>query len=42
MTAMSQFPRMWKAAGTEYPELLDLLLRTALVTRGRTAPALPS
>ncbi|MBB2940615.1 D-alanine-D-alanine ligase [Actinoplanes lutulentus] len=30
LTAMSQFPRMWQAAGTSYPDLLDLLLRTAL------------
>ena len=30
LTALSQFPRMWQAAGTSYGELLDLLLRTAL------------
>lgn len=30
LTAVSQFPQMWQAAGMPYPELLDLLLRTAL------------
>jgi D-alanine-D-alanine ligase len=30
LTAVSQFPQMWRAAGTPYDELLDLLLRTAL------------
>jgi len=30
LTAVSQFPQMWHAAGTPYDELLDLLLRTAL------------
>jgi D-alanine-D-alanine ligase len=30
-TAMSQYPRMWSAAGLEYPELLDVLIDTALV-----------
>ncbi|BCB74980.1 D-alanine--D-alanine ligase family protein [Phytohabitans flavus] len=29
-TAMSQFPRMWSAAGLEYPALLDVLVETAL------------
>jgi D-alanine-D-alanine ligase len=29
MTAVSQFPRMWQAAGTPYPRLLDLLVETA-------------
>nr|BFF20945.1 D-alanine--D-alanine ligase family protein [Promicromonospora thailandica] len=33
LTAMSQFPRMWRAAGTDYPELLDILIETAR-TRG--------
>ncbi|MEV4703745.1 D-alanine--D-alanine ligase family protein [Actinoplanes sp. NPDC049316] len=42
LTAMSQFPRMWKAAGTPYPELLDLLIETALAGARRPAPALPS
>nr|WP_296067730.1 D-alanine--D-alanine ligase family protein [uncultured Actinoplanes sp.] len=30
MTDMSQFPRMWQAAGTPYGKLLDLMIRTAL------------
>lgn len=29
LTSMSQFPRMWQAAGTPYPELLDILIETA-------------
>jgi D-alanine-D-alanine ligase len=29
-TAMSQYPRMWSAAGLEYPALLDVLIDTAL------------
>lgn len=29
LTSMSQFPRMWQAAGTSYPELLDILIATA-------------
>ncbi len=29
LTSMSQFPRMWQAAGTSYPELLDILIETA-------------
>ncbi|MEV4637767.1 D-alanine--D-alanine ligase family protein [Actinoplanes sp. NPDC049548] len=41
LTAMSQFPRMWKAAGTPYPELLGLLVATALAGARRPAPALP-
>ena len=41
-TAMSQYPRMWKAAGTAYPELLDLMIETALAGARRPAPALPS
>lgn len=32
-TAASQFPRMWAAAGLDYPALLDVLIETAL--RGR-------
>ncbi|GAB3076075.1 D-alanine--D-alanine ligase DdlA [Intrasporangium mesophilum] len=28
-TPMSQFPRMWAAAGWTYPELVDVLVRTA-------------
>jgi len=30
MTDMSQFPRMWQAAGTPYGKLLDLMIQTAL------------
>ncbi|MEU4690449.1 D-alanine--D-alanine ligase family protein [Actinoplanes sp. NPDC023714] len=30
MTSMSQFPRMWQAAGIAYPDLLDILIGTAL------------
>ncbi|MEV6600241.1 D-alanine--D-alanine ligase family protein [Actinoplanes sp. NPDC051346] len=37
LTAMSQFPRMWRAAGTSYPELLDLLIATALAENRRPA-----
>jgi D-alanine-D-alanine ligase len=29
LTSMSQFPRMWQAAGTSYPALLDILVETA-------------
>jgi D-alanine-D-alanine ligase len=29
-TARSQVPRMFAAAGTGYPELLDLLIETAI------------
>lgn len=29
LTATSQFPRMWQAAGTSFPELLDILIETA-------------
>lgn len=29
LTSMSQFPRMWQAAGTSYPELLDIMIATA-------------
>ncbi|GAB7521458.1 D-alanine--D-alanine ligase family protein [Paraburkholderia sp. 2C] len=34
MTAMSQFPQIWKAAGIDYSELLTILIDTAL-TAGR-------
>lgn len=30
MTALSQFPRIWAAAGVSYPQLLDVLLETVL------------
>jgi D-alanine-D-alanine ligase len=39
LTSMSQFPRMWQAAGLPYPDLLDLLVRTALRTTGQPARA---
>jgi len=29
-TAVSQFPQMWRVAGTAYPDLLDLMILTAL------------
>jgi D-alanine-D-alanine ligase len=32
-TAASQYPRIWQAAGTDYPELLDILIQTALARR---------
>jgi D-alanine-D-alanine ligase len=41
MTALSQFPRMWQAAGTSYPELLDLMIRSTLAHHRRPAAALP-
>jgi D-alanine-D-alanine ligase len=34
-TATSQYPRMWYAAGLQYPQLLDTLIKTAL-SRART------
>lgn len=37
-TAMSQYPRMWNAAGLAYPALLDVLIDTALARWAR-APA---
>jgi D-alanine-D-alanine ligase len=30
MTAMSQYPQIWKVAGIEYSELLTILIDTAL------------
>jgi D-alanine-D-alanine ligase len=39
LTAVSQFPQMWRAAGMPYEELLDLLLQTALT--GTATLALP-
>ncbi|MGX6606124.1 hypothetical protein ACWKSP_28955 [Micromonosporaceae bacterium Da 78-11] len=32
LTELSQFPRIWAAAGLPYPDLLDCMLTTALVT----------
>jgi len=40
LTSVSQFPQMWRAAGTPYGELLNLLLETAL--HGAAPVALPS
>jgi D-alanine-D-alanine ligase len=40
LTSVSQFPQMWRAAGTPYDELLDLLIETAL--HGAGTLALPS
>ncbi|MFD1368365.1 D-alanine--D-alanine ligase family protein [Actinoplanes sichuanensis] len=34
-TELSQFPQMWRAAGVEYPELLDRLFTTALAAGPR-------
>ena len=33
LTALSQFPRIWDAAGLAYPDLLTVLLERALVAR---------
>ncbi len=42
LTPHSQFPQIWQAAGVSYAELLDILVTTALVRRGRRdRPALP-
>jgi D-alanine-D-alanine ligase len=34
-TGVSQYPRMWRAAGLDYAGLLDVLVDTALARRGR-------
>jgi D-alanine--D-alanine ligase len=34
-TAVSQYPRIWAAAGIEYPDLLDVLIETALAGKRR-------
>jgi D-alanine-D-alanine ligase len=31
--AVSQYPRIWRAAGIEYPNLLDVLIETVLAHR---------
>ncbi|HEV7978021.1 D-alanine--D-alanine ligase family protein [Amycolatopsis sp.] len=36
-TAASQYPQMWRAAGLEFPRLLDILLTTALSRAGKEA-----
>jgi D-alanine-D-alanine ligase len=38
-TAMSQYPQIWRAAGIQYPKLLDLLIATALARKRQPAPA---
>ncbi len=38
LTSVSQFPRMWAAAGMGYPELLTALLERAFAARGTAAP----
>jgi len=35
LTPHSQFPQIWQAAGVSYAELLDILITTAIVRRGR-------
>jgi len=37
LTAVSQFPQMWEVAGLRYPDLLDLLITTALAGVDRRA-----
>ena len=37
-TAVSQYPRMWQAAGLSYPDLLDVLIDTALVNQKTRKP----
>jgi D-alanine-D-alanine ligase len=41
LTSLSQFPRMWAAAGRTYPDLLSALLDRAFAGRGTAAPATP-
>ena len=38
LTSLSQFPRMWAAAGMGYPDLLTALLDRAFAARGTAAP----
>jgi hypothetical protein len=35
LTPHSQFPQIWQVAGVTYAELLDILITTAIVRRGR-------
>ncbi|HKD96930.1 MAG TPA: D-alanine--D-alanine ligase family protein [Micromonosporaceae bacterium] len=35
LTPASQFPQMWQAAGVTYPELLDILIQTAIARATR-------
>jgi D-alanine-D-alanine ligase len=37
-TAMSQYPRIWRATGLTYPALLDVLIDTALAAHRRRQP----
>ena len=37
-TSVSQYPRMWQAAGLGYGDLLDVLVDTALGNRGTGLP----
>lgn len=39
-TAKSQYPQIWKVAGIEYPELLTILIATALTSGNRPGPVL--
>jgi D-alanine-D-alanine ligase len=38
LTSLSQFPRMWAAAGMSYPDLLTALLERAFAARGTAVP----
>jgi D-alanine-D-alanine ligase len=38
LTSLSQFPRMWAAAGMSYPDLLSALLDRAFAARGTPTP----
>jgi D-alanine-D-alanine ligase len=40
LTELSQFPRIWRAGGLAYPELLDRLISTALANARSSMPAL--
>jgi D-alanine-D-alanine ligase len=40
LTELSQFPQIWRAAGLSYPDLLDLLLTTAMADARPLTPAL--
>jgi D-alanine-D-alanine ligase len=39
LTAMSQYPQIWRAAGIEYPDLLEVLIKTALAQKRTPALA---
>jgi alanine racemase len=40
-TSASQFPRIWAAAGLDYPALVDTLVRTAMGVRQDSEPVAP-